>query len=251
MKKYIKSIDEINKISESCRLLAQMMRELEPMVKIGTTPLDIDKFAYDWILSHGAQNAFLGYGGFPNTLCIGVNDMATHGVPTDRPFQDGDLVTIDSGLKFDGMYSDMARTYLIGDVEEEKKKFVNVVKSALDTAISRARPGGYIGDISFAIHSSVKPYGYNPLIEYVGHGIGERLHEEPAIPGAYGKPGDGIMLKPGMTIAIETLINMGQPKVIVSKKDGWTTHTADGSMFALFEDTVLITENGRKILTRP
>src|SRR5438067_2430881 len=120
--KLIKTSEQINNIRESCHLLAQMMREIAPLVKIGTTPLEIDKFAYDWIISHDSKPNFLGYGKFPNSLCIGVNDMATHGIPTDRPFEDGDIVTIDAGLLYNGMNSDMARTYLVGNVSEDKKK---------------------------------------------------------------------------------------------------------------------------------
>ena len=250
MNKFIKTQEQIDNIKVSCRMLALMMQEIGPMVKEGTTPLQIDKFAFDWINSNGAQNAFLDYHGFPNTLCIGVNSMSTHGVPTNIPFKNGDIVTIDAGLCWKGLFSDMARTYTIGTVSKDKQIFMDTVRQALDNAMNQARGGNHIGDISYAIHSTVKPHGYSPLVEYQGHGIGFKLHEEPSIPGAYGNPGDGMLLKPGMTIAIETLINMGKPKVITSKKDGWTTHTADGSMFSLFENTVLITEGECEILTK-
>lgn len=250
MKTLIKTQLQIDNIRRSCHLLAQMMSDLTPMVVAGVTPLDIDKYAYEWISSHDAKPAFLGYGKFPNTLCIGVNDMSTHGVPTDRPFANEDIVTIDAGLIFNNMYSDMARTFLIGEVASEKVQFVHRVEDAWRKAKSQALPGNSVGDISYQIHSNLKPYGYSPLIEYVGHGIGAQLHEEPAIPGAYGKAGEGILLRPGMVLAIESLVNMGGPKVIVSKTDRWTTHTADGSMFSLFEDTVLITLDGQEILTK-
>lgn len=250
MSNLVKTSLEIENIRKSCLLLAQLMSEIEPMVQAGVTPLAIDKFAYDWILEHNAKPAFLGYGKFPNTLCIGKNDMATHGVPTKEPFKNSDIVTIDSGLVFNGMYSDMARTYFIGNVAPDTIKFVNTVQIALNNAISSAIVGNHVGDISNAIHSTVRPFGYSPLVEFVGHGIGTKLHEEPAIPGAYGRPGEGLELKPGMTLAIETLVNMGSPKVIISKKDGWTTHSVDGSLFALFENTILITESGPEILTQ-
>ena len=250
MNKLIKSLEEIELMRISCKMLAQMMLDLEPMVKEGTTPLQIDKFAYDWILSHGANTAFLNYGKFPNTLCIGVNNMATHGVPTHIPFKNGDVVTIDAGLIKDKYYSDMARTYLIGDVTLPKIKFVNTVKLALDKAIRAAKIGNTVGDISYAIHSTVSPFGYHPLVEYVGHGIGTKLHDDPQIPGAYGKPGQGVKLEEGMTLAIETLVNMGKAKVFTSKKDGWTTYTADNSIFSLWENTILVTAEGGEILTK-
>lgn len=250
MQNLVKTSEQIEKMRESCHLLAQMMIDLEPMVKVGTTPLEIDKYSYDWILTHGAETAFLGFGNFPNTLCIGVNDMATHGIPNDRPLQDGDIVTIDAGLLWKGYYSDMARTYMIGDVAPDKKKFVNTVKQSLDNAIAQVKPGNHVGNISHAIYSTVKPHGYSPLVEFVGHGIGERLHMEPAIPGAYGNPGEGMKLKPGMTIAIESLVNMGKPQVKVTVKPAWNTYTKDGSMFALFENTVLVTDTGHEILTK-
>lgn len=250
MSNIVKTPEQIEKMRQSCKLLAQLMTEVAPMIKEGVTPVEIDKFAYDWIISHNAKPNFLNYYNYPNTLCIGVNDMATHGVPTKRPFENGDIVTVDMGLILEGWHSDMARTFLVGDVTEDKVKFVNIVKQALDNAMSQAVEGNTVGHISYAIHSSVRPYGYSPLVEFVGHGIGEKMHEDPSIPGAYGKPGDGIELKEGMTLAIETLINMGKSKVNVSKKDGWTTRTADGSMFALFENTVLVGKNGYEILTK-
>jgi methionyl aminopeptidase len=247
--KLVKTPEQIEKMRVSCKLLAQMMDEIDPMVKIGTTPLDIDNFAYEWIKSKGAKTAFLGYGGFPNTLCIGVNDMSTHGIPNSRPFQDGDLVSIDAGLKLDGFFSDMARTYIVGNTSEDKQKFVNTVKQSLDNAISKVKPGNHVGDISHAIYSTVNPLGYHPLVEFVGHGIGEQLHMEPSIPGAYGKPGEGMRLEAGMTLAIETLVNMGGPEVRIMVKPAWNTYTKDGSMFALFEHTVLVIEDGYEVLT--
>ena len=249
MNKLVKTSEQISKMRVSAKMLAEMMNEIKPMVKEGMIPLEIDNFAFDWIKDHGAGNAFLNYHDYPNTLCIGVNNMATHGIPTNIPFKNGDIVTIDAGLIFDGYFSDMARTYLIGDVAISKRKFVETVKSALEKAIISAKAGNNVGDISYAIHSTVTPFGYHPLVEYVGHGIGRILHDEPSIPGAYGKPGQGMLLEAGMTLAIETLVNMGKPKVITSKKDGWTTYTADGSVFCLWENTILVTETGGEILT--
>lgn len=237
---------------QSCKYLAQMMEYITPLIIEGNTPLQLDKAAYDFIVDHKCKSAFLGYnvgfGPFPNTLCIGINDMALHGIPSSIPFKKGDIVTIDAGLVWKGFYSDMARTFTIGNVSKDKKIFIDTVRQAVDKAILEAQDGNHVGDISYAIHSNSRPY--HPLRDFSAHGIGQKLHMDPIIPMAYGNKGDGMLLQSGMTLAIEANVNMGNEE-IVTDESGWTTHTKDGSMFALFENTILITGTGVEILTLP
>ena len=221
---------------------------IEEHIKPGIETIELDKKAEEFILETGAKPGFKGLYGFPATLCVSVNDEVVHGIPSKRVLKDGDVIGVDCGAYLNGFYGDHAKTFQVGNVSEKIKKLLKVTKESLYKGIEQAIPGKNIGDISFAIQSHVQTYGYGIVKELVGHGIGEKLHEEPQIPN-FGTKGRGPEIKSGMCFAIEPMINMGTEKVY-TKSDDWTICTEDGLPSAHFEHTITVTEDKPIILTK-
>ncbi len=217
------------------------------MVKPGVSTKAIDRAVHDFIVSQGAKPSFLHYNGYPGSACISVNNEVIHGIPGHRRIREGDIVSVDVGAYIGGFHGDCAATYFAGEVSAEVKKLVEVTRQSFFEGIKFACPGYRIGDISHAIQEYVESFGYGVVREYVGHGVGSKLHEEPEVPN-YGTAGHGPRLIPGMTIAIEPMVNMGTAEIRVLS-DGWTVETADGKPSAHYENTVLITKEGPEILT--
>ena len=244
---YIRTEREIEKISRSCQIVADTLFMLEEYVKDGTKVSRLDSLAEDFIRSCGARPAFKGYMGFPATLCVSVDDAVVHGIPRDDLLKNGQIVGIDCGAELDGYYGDHAKSFPVGEIDDHKKKLLDVTRQSLDKAIDEAIPGNFVGDIGFAVQSHAEENGFSVVRELVGHGIGKQLHEEPQIPN-FGKKRQGYKLKPGMCIAIEPMINAGNKEVFTAE-DGWTIYTSDGKASAHFEHTIAITNNGPKILS--
>ena len=219
------------------------------MVEPGVTTGEIDRAVKKFILSHGAKPSFLGYGGFPGSACISINDQVIHGIPGGRVIQAGDIVSVDVGAFIGGFHGDNAATFAAGEVSPEAQRLMDATRRSLELGIEAAVPGNRIGDIGFAVQSYIESQGFSVVREFVGHGVGRDLHEEPEVPN-YGRPGHGARLVPGMTIAIEPMVNQKGYQVEVLG-DGWTTVTKDGGLSAHFENTIAITESGPVILTRP
>jgi len=252
----LKSERELEVMRRAGRLVARLLEELGRRVAPGVRLRDLDRFAEEFILRHGAVPAFKGYGGipgqrppFPATICASVNEQVVHGVPGDRRLREGDIVSIDVGLLLDGFYGDAAATFPVGEVSEEASRLLEVTRGALWEGIARARAGNRLSDISHAVQSYVESRGFSVVRDFVGHGIGRQMHEDPQVPN-FGPPGLGPVLRPGMTLAIEPMVNAGGPEVVVLA-DGWTTATADGKLSAHFEHTVAITADGPLVLTDP
>ncbi len=248
----IKSKKDIDFIKKSCKLLSSLFNILQKNVVEGVTPLELDKIAESFIKENNIKSAFKGYKvyglpPYPANLCISVNEVVVHGIPDNRVIKSGDIVSIDAGLIVDGYYSDMAKTFIVGDVPEKVKKLVEVTKESLYLGIEQAIEGNRIGDISAAIQNNVEKNGFSVVKALTGHGVGKYLHEDPQIPN-YGTPGTGPKLKNGMTLAIEPMVNIGTDEVITGN-DGWTVLSADYSYSAHFEHTILINGNKPEILT--
>ena len=245
---YTRSNREIDLISKSCQIVADTLEMLSEFIVPGMSVLDLDKKAENYIISCGARPAFKGYMGFPSTLCISIDDAVVHGIPNSEVLKEGQIVGIDCGAEVNGYYGDHARTFPVGQISDEKLNLMKITQTSLYKAIEKAVPGNYVGDIGHAVQSYVEPYGYSVVRELVGHGIGEKLHEEPQIPN-YGNPNAGYKLHAGMCIAIEPMINLGS-KEIYTSKDGWTILTSDGRPSAHFEHTIAIKEDGPHILSK-
>ncbi|GFI69905.1 methionine aminopeptidase 1 [Lachnospiraceae bacterium] len=244
----IKSQREIELMRESCRILAQVHRQLGEAIKPGISTWDIDALGEKLIRSYGCIPNFLNYNGYPASVCVSVNDEVVHGIPSkERILQEGDIVSLDAGLIYKGYHSDAARTYPVGQVSQEAEKLITVTKQSFFEGIKYARAGCHLYDISNAIDRYCSQFGYGIVRDLVGHGVGTCLHEEPQIPN-FRQWRRGIKLRPGMTLAIEPMINMGGYPV-EWLEDGWTVVTQDGSMSAHYENTVLITEGAPEILT--
>ena len=246
----LKSGEEIIRMRDAGRIAA-IAREIGgEYVKEGVTTAQIDREIKKAILSHGAKPSFLGYGGFPASACISVNEEIIHGIPSsNKVLKNGDIVSIDVGAYYKGYHGDCAATFIVGNGSEEAKKLVDVTKQSFFEGISAIGEGARIGDIGCAIQSYVEKFGFSVVREYIGHGIGRNLHEDPEVPN-YGKPGYGPRLREGMTLAIEPMVNAGDWQVRVLD-DKWTVVTKDGSLSAHYENTVAITANGVLILTDP
>lgn len=245
----LKSHHEIDRMREAGRVVAQILQLIEEKVRPGITTLELDLLAESECRRRKVKPAFKGYGGFPYTICASPNEIVVHGFPTKKPLQEGDILSVDFGVIQDGYYGDAAKTFPVGNVSEEAQKLMAATKSSLDEAIQAIQPNARLSDISNAVQTYVECRGYSVVREFVGHGIGKRLHESPQIPN-FGPSGQGPRLKPGMTLAIEPMINAGKPGVKILE-DGWTAVTLDGRLSAHFEHTVAVTENGPVILTLP
>ncbi len=245
----LKTPAEIERMRRSGAMLRQVHHAVEAAVKPGATTMDLERVAEAKIRELGAKAAFKGYQKYPACLCTSVNDEVIHGIPSDkRVLREGDVVSVDCGLNLDGYYSDAAVTYAVGTLKPETQKLLDVTKASLDVAIRTAQVGATLGDIGAAVQEMCEAEGFGVVREFVGHGIGRSMHEDPQVPN-YGKRGKGQKLKPGMVLAIEPMINAGTAEVKVLK-DGWTAVTTDGKCSAHFEHTVAITKDGPLILTR-
>lgn len=245
---HLKSAEEIEKMKEANRIVAEILEGLKKKVSPGVTTEDLDRYAEDGLKERKAKSAFKGYRGYPKALCTSVNSQVVHGIPSRTPLKDGDLLSIDFGAYYKGFYGDAAITIPVGNVSDEALRLKEIAEDALYAGIEKACIGNRLSDISFAIQSLVERNGFSVVREFVGHGIGRSLHEEPQVPN-FGSPGLGVRLKAGMVLAIEPMINAGGSEVKVLQ-DGWTAVTKDGSLSAHFEHTVAITEDGPVILTR-
>jgi methionyl aminopeptidase len=244
---YLKTPEEIELLRKSNVLVGKTLAEVAKAIRIGVTTLELDKIAEDFIRSNGALPGFLGYQGFPNTLCVSVNDQVVHGIPSNYALKDGDIVSVDCGTIIDGFYGDSAYTFCVGNVDPKVKKLLDTTKEALYKGIEQARHGNRIGDIGYAIQQHCQAAGFSVVREMVGHGVGRNMHEDPEVPN-YGKRGQGLQLREGMVIAIEPMINMGN-KGIVFERDGWTIRTIDRKPSAHFEHTVAIQKGDASILS--
>jgi methionyl aminopeptidase len=248
----LKSIEEIEFIRESSRIVADVLKLVGAQVQPGLTTLELDKVAEDFIRSMGGEPAFKGYGWdkknlFPATLCTSIDAEVVHGIPSKRVLKDGDLLSIDVGVKKNGFYGDGACSFAIGEVSEEKQRLMRVTQESLAKGIEQAVVGKRVHDVSNAIQHHVEANGFSVVRDLVGHGVGRKLHEEPSIPN-FGEPGTGVVLKDGMTLAIEPMVNAGTWRVKVAT-DGWTVLTADGKPSAHFEHTIAIVHGKAEILT--
>lgn len=243
----IKTSEEIVLMREAGRILAKIFHELESSLTIGRTTLDIDRIVESLISRHKVKPAFKGYRGFPACACVSVNEEIVHGIPGDRAIRPGDLVSVDIGIIHEGFYSDSAYTFGLGQVACEMSRLLQVTRDALGKGIAQARPGGHLSDISHAVQQYVESNGFSVVREFVGHGIGRNLHEEPEIPN-FGSPRQGPVLEAGMVFAIEPMVNAGGWQTRIGN-DGWTVVTQDGKPSAHFEHTVAVSESGPQILT--
>jgi methionyl aminopeptidase len=245
-----KSPAEIERMRAANELVADVLEDLGTLVRPGVSTADLDRAAEEWVRAAGAEPAFKGYRGFPATLCTSVNSQVVHGIPSSRTvLRDGDIVSVDIGVRLGGFYGDCAATFAVGTVDDAATRLMRVTREALDCGIREVKPGGRISDIGHAVQSHVEAHGYSVVREFVGHGVGAALHEEPQVPN-YGPRGRGPRLLEGMVIAIEPMVNAGRAAVRVLE-DGWTAVTKDGSLSAHFEHTVAVTGNGPRILTLP
>lgn len=244
---YYKTPDQIEAIRQACLLVSQTLGVVAEHIRPGIQTAKLDKIAHDYICAHGGQPAFLGYKGFPASICTSVNDAVVHGIPGDYRLQEGDIVSIDCGVVKDGYYGDSAFTFPVGQISEQKALLLSVTYQALLLGIDQVRPGKRLGDVSHAIQSFVERHGFSVVRELVGHGIGRSLHEDPEVPN-YGKRGNGLRLLPGLVIAIEPMINAGRREVYTDA-DEWTVRTRDQQPSAHFEHTVAVGEEGPMVLT--
>lgn len=245
----IKNSEELEKIRKSCQIVARVIEELKTFLKEGLTTKQIELFIENLIIKMKGLPAFKGYRGYPASACISLNEQVVHGIPSDKVFiKEGDIVSVDVGVIYDGFYGDAAYTYPVGKISEEAKRLLRVTEEALYKGIGQAKAGKRVGDISSAIQKHVESNGFSVVRAFVGHGVGRLLHEEPQIPN-FGKEGIGPKLRKGMTLAIEPMVNAGTYEVKILS-DGWTAVTKDGSLSAHFEHTVVVTDNEPEILTK-
>ncbi len=244
---YLKTDEEVELMRISNLLVSRTLAEIAKNIKPGVATLQLDKIAETFIRDHGAVPTFLGYEGFPNSLCISVNDQVVHGIPSDYELREGDIVSVDCGAEKDGFHGDSCYTFCVGEVDEEVKKLLRTTKESLYEGIKNAVEGKRVGDIGYAIQSYCENRGYSVVRNMVGHGIGREMHEDPEVPN-FGKRGNGPKLKSGMAIAIEPMINMGKHEIYI-ERDGWTAKTRDKKPSAHFEHTVVIRKGQADILS--
>jgi methionyl aminopeptidase len=244
----LKSKEEIAKIARASKIVAEVLSELRQMVKAGVTTADLDKAAERMIVERGGVPAFKGYRNFPATLCASINEEVVHGIPSPkRALKEGDIIGLDLGAIYDGYYGDAAVTVPVGEVPDPVRLLIQVTRESLYRGIEQIKEGGRLSDISNAVQSHVEGAGFSVVTDFVGHGIGRSLHEEPQVPN-FGESGKGPRLREGMVLAIEPMVNMGSPGVRI-QEDGWTAVTRDGSLSAHFEHTVAVLLDGPMILT--
>ena len=243
----IKNERQLESMRKACKITAAARALAGEMVKPGVSTKQIDKAVYDYIVSQGAKPSFLGYNGFPGSICASVNSTVIHGIPGDYVLQDGDIVSVDVGAYYEGFHGDCAATFPCGTITAEAQRLIDVTKQSFYEGIRFATRGHRVSDISHAIQTYVESNGFSVVRTFVGHGVGAQLHEEPEVPN-FGRAGHGPRLLPGMTIAVEPMVNMGTHEVRILK-DKWTTVTADGKLSAHYENTVLITDGEPEILT--
>lgn len=243
----IKSPREIELMRKAGYIVALCHREIAKIIKPGVTTKEIDDLVEKVIYENGATPSFKGYHGFPSAICASPNDVVVHGIPSNKPLKNGDIISVDIGAKYKGYHGDSAWTYPVGTVDEGTKQLLKVTEESLYAGLKKAKAGNRLSDVSHAIEAFVKPYNYGVVQEFTGHGIGSDLHEDPPIPN-FGASGYGPILKEGMTLAIEPMINAGTKRVVILP-DGWTTKTTDGAYSAHYEHTVLITKDGCVVLT--
>lgn len=245
----IKTRAEIDKMRAAGKVLAEVLKALEnSIVPDRTTPAELDAITKKMIEEAGATPSFLHYRGYPSSACISVNDTVVHGIPDDVPLRTGDIVSLDIGVFLNGWHADSAWTYPVGEISSEANRLLNVTRESLYQGIAKAKPGNRIGDIGAAVQKYVEKNGYGVVRDLVGHGIGQKLHEEPGSVPNFGRAGTGLTLREGMTICIEPMVNAGTWKV-KTMPDGWTVKSFDGSLSAHFEHTIAITKDGPEILT--
>jgi methionyl aminopeptidase len=246
---HLRSADELDKMHRAGLIVWDVLTALRQAVRPGITTMDLEKLAEERIAGKPGKPAFKGYRGYPCVLCTSINGEIVHGIPSaKRKLREGDIISIDFGMLVDGYYADSAVTVPVGEVRQEVRKLLDVTREGLDRAIDKMRAGNRLGDVGHAVQSWVEQNGFSVVREFVGHGIGTKMHDEPNLPN-YGEPGCGARLQEGMVIAVEPMVNAGGPDVRM--RDEWTAETADGSPSAHFEHTVAVTANGPWILTRP
>jgi methionyl aminopeptidase len=245
---YKKSPEEIAIMRRGGVILAGVMAKLESSIRPGITTGELDRVADEAITRAGARPSALGYRGFPASICVSPNNVIVHGIPDQTSLKEGDIVSLDVALIYEGLHVDNARTYPVGEIDPEVQRLLDVTEAALEAAIAQCEPGKRLGDVGFAVEQTAEPAGFSVVREYVGHGVGRAFHEAPNVPN-YGPPGRRELLAPGMTLAIEPMVNAGGAGTKLLD-DGWTVITADGSLSAHFEHTVGVTPDGHEVLTR-
>lgn len=243
----IKNDQEIEYMRKAGRLVGETLARLEEIIKPGVTTAEIDKIAEEFIVKHNAKPSFKGYHGFPASICASVNQEVVHGFPSGRVLQEGDIISVDCGALLNGYQGDAARTFPVGKISSEAEKLIQVTKDSFFKAVEKACVGNRISDISAAVQNYVESFGFSVVRDFVGHGIGRDMHEDPEVPN-FGRPGRGPKLVHGMVLAIEPMVNIGKYDVKVEAND-WTVVTVDGSLSAHYENTVAILKNGPEILT--
>ena len=243
----IKSEREIELLRKAGKIVYDTHQYLKPFIKEGITTKELDRLAEDFIRSQDATPSFKGYDGFPATICASINDEVVHGIPGNRKLENGDIISVDIGACYKGYHGDSAWTYTVGDVSDNIKQLLIDTEKSLFVGLEQVKPGNRIGDIGHAIETYAHEHGLGVVLELCGHGVGTSVHEDPDVPN-YGTPNTGVRLKPGMVIAIEPMLTLGSPDILLLDDD-WTVITEDGSPSAHFEHTVVVTEDGYKILT--
>ncbi|MEP0366509.1 MAG: type I methionyl aminopeptidase [Cyclobacteriaceae bacterium] len=244
---HYKSKEEIELMRESAQIVSKTLGLMAELIKPGITPLQLDQYAEEFIRDQGAEPGFLGLYDYPNTIITSVNEQVVHGLPTNQPLKDGDIVGLDCGALKNGFYGDHAYTFAVGEISDDVKQLLTVTKKSLYLGIEQIKAGNRMGDVSYAVQNYTESFGYGVVRELVGHGLGRKMHESPNVPN-YGKRGRGSLLKEGLVLAIEPMINMGTRRVI-QKSDGWTIVTADGKPSAHFEHDVAIVDGKPEILS--
>ncbi|HHC08997.1 MAG TPA: type I methionyl aminopeptidase [Actinobacteria bacterium] len=244
-----KSPEDFAKMEVAGRCVAAVHAAVREAARPGVSLVELDAIAAEVIRDWGCRPSFLGYHGYPATICTSPNDVIVHGIPTDYRLREGDILSVDAGAVYEGWHGDAAFTMAIGEVPDEVRRLIEVTEQALWNGLRQAKVGARLGDVGHAIESTAEPHGYGVVREYVGHGIGRQMHEAPNVPN-YGRPGKGLKLKEGWALAIEPMFNMGGAETAVLD-DGWTVVTADGSLSAHFEHTLLLTPEGPKVSTLP
>ena len=244
---HLRTNEEIALLKENALIVSKTLAEVGKRIAPGVTTRELDKLAETFIRDHGAIPAFLGYNGFPNTLCLSVNDVVVHGIPSDYCLQEGDIISVDCGTCYKGYFGDSAYTFAVGEINEASAQLMKATKESLYKGIEQAIEGNRIGDIAAAVQNHVEQFGYGVVREMVGHGIGRRMHESPEVPN-FGKRGNGKRLQEGMVICIEPMVNEGTHEVYLDK-DGWTLHTADHKRSAHYELTIVVRKGKAEVLS--